>query len=35
MLGRILKTYDLVEIMMLASATLCVVVSVAYVFGAF
>ena len=35
MLVRILKTYDLPEIMMLAAATLCMVVSVAFVFGAF
>ena len=32
---RVLKTYDLPEIMMLASATLCVVVSIAYVLGTF
>ena len=32
---RIFKSYDLPEIMMLATATLCMVVTVAYVFGAF
>ena len=35
MLVRILKTYGLPEIMMLTSATLCVVGFVAYVFGRF
>ncbi len=35
MLVRILKTYDVAEIMMLASATLCAIVSFAYMFGAF
>ncbi len=35
MLVRILKAHDFPEIMILASATLCIVVSVAYVFGTF
>ena len=35
MLVRILKTYDLPEITTLATATLCMVVSIAFVFGAF
>jgi hypothetical protein len=35
MLMRIFKTYDLAEVALLASATLCMVISVAYVFGAF
>jgi hypothetical protein len=34
MFVRILKSYDLPEIMMLAAGTLCVVVSVAYMLGA-
>jgi hypothetical protein len=33
MLVRILRTYELPEILMLAAATLCVVVSVAYLLG--
>ena len=33
MLVRILRTYELPEILMLAAATLCVVASVAYVLG--
>jgi len=31
---RILRSYDFPEIMMLAAATACVVISVAYVLGA-
>ena len=34
MLVRILRTYELPEILMLAAATLCVVVSVTYLWGA-
>jgi hypothetical protein len=33
MLVRILRTYELPEFLMLAAATLCVVVSVAYLLG--
>ena len=33
MLVRILRTYELPEILMLAAVTLCVVVSVAYLLG--
>jgi hypothetical protein len=33
MLVRILRTYELPEFLMLAAATLCVVVSVAYLSG--
>ena len=33
MLVRILRAYELPEIVMLAAATLCVVVSVAYLLG--
>jgi hypothetical protein len=33
MLVRILRTYELPEILMLTTATLCVVVSVAYLSG--
>ena len=33
MLVRILKSYDLPEILFLTSATLCAVVSVAYLLG--
>jgi hypothetical protein len=33
MLVRILRTYELPEILMLAAATLCVVVSVVYLSG--
>jgi hypothetical protein len=33
MLVRILRTYELPEILMLAVATLCVVISVAYLLG--
>ncbi len=35
MLVRIFKTYDLAEAALLASATLCMVVSIAYVLGTF
>jgi hypothetical protein len=34
MLVRILRTYELPEILMLAAATLCVVVSITYLLGA-
>lgn len=33
MLVRILRAYDLPEILMLLAATVCVVVSIAYVLG--
>jgi hypothetical protein len=33
MLVRILRTYELPEILMLAAATLCVVVSITYLLG--